>query len=80
MLHNFAFFNSNVEEAEFEKHQFSFRESTIWNSNESKKNRQFKNGFKMVFNKCNLDQNINSSMEGKCINPNKNLGSSVYSR
>ena len=34
-----------------------------------------------VFNKCHLDQNTNSSTEGKCINPNKNLlGNTVYSK
>ena len=69
------------EEAEFEKPQFLFRESTIWNSHESKKKIDNWNiDLRWVFNKCNLDQNINSSMEGKCINPNKNLDNSVYSR
>ena len=45
-----------------------------------KKIDNWKIDLRWVFNKCNLNQNINSSMEGKCINPNKNLGSSVYSR
>ena len=53
------------EEAEFEKYQFLFGEGirTIWNSNESKKKiGNWNIDLRWVFNKCNLDQNINSSI------------------
>ena len=69
------------EEAKFEKQQFLFRERTFWNSNESKKIDNWNIDLRWVFNKCHLDQNTNSSTEGKCINPNKNLlGNTVYSK
>ena len=69
------------EEAEFKKTSVSFLEKVLFGMvMKVKKIDNWNIDLRWVFNKCNLNQNINSSTEGKCINPNKNLGSSVYSR